>query len=145
LDSAIQEFRQAQQHWPEYANAHWNLGVELAKLGDLEGEGEGEREVTAWAQAERVDPSIVPIHDNVSALVTYNYGIGLLKQGDLSQAITEWEQALHIKPDLAEVHYTLGQAYQIKGNTGRGQSKSIDRETMKEKEERMKTQVPDDE
>ncbi|MCH9046751.1 MAG: hypothetical protein IIA40_11660 [SAR324 cluster bacterium] len=73
LDSAIQEFRQAQQHWPEYANAHWNLGVGLAKLGDLEGEEEGE--VTAWAQAERVDPSIVPIRDNVSALVTYNYGI----------------------------------------------------------------------
>ena len=69
----------------------------------------------------------------------------LLKQGDLSQAITEWEQALHIQPDLAEVHYTLGQAYQIKGNTGRGQSKSIDRETMKEQEDRMKIQVPDDE
>ncbi len=139
MDSAIQEFRQAQQHWPEYANAHWNLGVGLAKLGDLEGA------VTAWAQAERVAPSTVPVRYNVSALVTYNYGIGLLKQGDLSQAITEWEQALHIQPDLAEVHYTLGQAYQIKGNTGRGQSKSIDRETMKEKEDRMKTQVPDDE
>jgi len=139
LDSAIQEFRQAQQLWPEYANAHWNLGVGLAKLGDLEGA------VTAWAQAKRIDPSAVPVRHNVSALVTYNYGIGLLEQGDLCQAIMEWEQALHIQPDLAEVHYTLGQAYQIKGNTGRGQSKSIDRETMKEQEDRMKTQVPDDE
>ena len=111
LDSAIQEFRQAQHHWPEYANAHWNLGVGLAKLGDLEGA------VTAWAQAERVDPSTVPVRYNVSALVTYNYGIGLLKQGDLSQAITEWEQALQIQPDLAEIHYALGQAYHIKGNT----------------------------
>ncbi|MCH7616084.1 MAG: hypothetical protein IH978_10185 [Nitrospinae bacterium] len=37
LDSAIQEFRQAQQHWPEYANTHWNLGVGLAKLGNLKG------------------------------------------------------------------------------------------------------------
>ena len=111
LDSAIQEFRQARQEWPEYANAHWNLGVGLAKLGDLEGA------VTAWAQAERVDPATVPVRYNVSALVTYNYGIGLLKHGDLSQAITEWEQALRIQPDLAEVHYALGQAYHIKGNT----------------------------
>ncbi len=30
-------------------------------------------------------------------------------------------------------------------DTGRGQSKSIDREAMKEKEDRMKVQGPDDE
>jgi len=111
LDSAIQEFRQAQQQWPEYANAHWNLGVGLAKLGDLEGA------VTAWVQAERVDLSAIPVRYNVSALVTYNYGIGLLKQGNLSQAITEWEQVLRIQPDLAEIYYALGQANYIKGNT----------------------------
>lgn len=111
LDSAIQEFQQAQQHWPEYANTHWNLGVGLAKLGDLEGA------MTAWGKAERIDPSVAPIRFNLSALVTYNYGISLLQRGHLSKAITEWEQALRVQPDLAEVHYALGQAYQIKGNT----------------------------
>ncbi len=110
LESAIQEFREAQQLWPEYAKAQWNLGVGLAKLGDLEGA------VTAWTQAERLDPSTIPTQVNLSALVAYNYGVALLKQRKLSQAITEWEQALRIQPDLAEAYYALGQIYSIKGN-----------------------------
>lgn len=111
LDEAIQKFQEAQQHWPEYANAHWNLGVGLAKAGDLEGA------VAAWTQAERLDPAAQPTRSNLSALVTYNYGIALLKKGHLSLAMTEWEQALRIQPDFAEAHYALGQAYQIQGNT----------------------------
>jgi len=111
LNSAIQEFQEAQQHWAGYANAHWNMGVGLAKVGDLEGG------VSAWAQAERLDPSVIPVHYTVSALIAYNYGIGLLQQGALSKAITEWEHALELQHDFAEVHYALGLAYRLQGNT----------------------------
>lgn len=111
LDSAIQEFQEAQQQWPEYANAYWNLGVGFAKLGNLEGA------VAEWTQAERIDPSILPTRFNISALVSYNYGIALLKRGDLSSAIAEWEQALRIQPDFSEGHYALGLAYRITHNS----------------------------
>ena len=49
LDIAIDAFREAVQLKPGYADAYHNLGVALAKTGDLQGA------ITAWAEAERLD------------------------------------------------------------------------------------------
>ncbi len=49
LEVAIDEFREAARRRPGYADAYHNLGVILAKTGDLTGA------LAAWSQAERLD------------------------------------------------------------------------------------------
>ena len=49
LEVAIDEFREAARQRPGYADAYHNLGVVLAKTGDLAGA------LAAWSQAERLD------------------------------------------------------------------------------------------
>ena len=117
LEVAIDEFREAARLRPGYADAFHNLGVALAKTGDLKGA------IAAWSKAQRLDPHSVAIHYHLSALVSYNYGVSLLHQGDLESAMTEWRKSLKIQPDLAEAHYALGLGHLTKGNSQRAATK----------------------
>ncbi len=105
LEVAIDEFREAARLRTGYADAYHNLGVSLAKYGDLSGA------IAAWSQAQRLDPSGEPIRYHLSALVSYNYGIFLVREGKLTLAMGEWQKAVNIQPDLAEAHFALGLAY----------------------------------
>ncbi len=102
LDVAIDEFREAIQHKPGDTVAYHNLGVTLAKTGDLTGA------ITAWTEAERLDPSAVSLRYSLSALVSYNYGVSLIRQGKLVEAMKEWQTALRIQGNFVEAHYALG-------------------------------------
>ena len=64
----------------------------------------------------RLDPSGEPIRYHLSALVSYNYGVSLVREGKLNLAMAEWQKALNIQPDLAEAHYALGLGYLSLGN-----------------------------
>ena len=110
LEVAIDEFREAARLRPGYADAYHNLGVALAKRGEVSGA------IAAWSKAQRLDPSEVPFRYHLSALVSYNYGVSLLREGKLHSAMTEWQKALNIQPDLAEAHYALGLGYLALGN-----------------------------
>ena len=88
LEVAIDEFREAARLRPGYADAYHNLGVSLAKNGDLSGA------IAAWSQAQRLDPSGEPIRYHLSALVSYNYGIFLVREGKLTLAMGEWQKAV---------------------------------------------------
>ncbi len=102
LDVAIDEFREAVHQKPDYADAYHNLGVTLAKTGDLIGA------ITSWTEAERLDPAVGSLRYSVSALVAYNYGVSLVGDGRIEQAMKEWQSALRIQPNLVEARYALG-------------------------------------
>jgi tetratricopeptide (TPR) repeat protein len=110
LDVAIDEFREAVHQKPDYADAYHNLGVALAKTGDLTGA------ITAWTEAERLDPEALSLTYSLSALVSYNYGVSLVRDGRLPQAMQEWQAALRIQPHFPEVHYALGLGFLAKQN-----------------------------
>jgi len=104
LDVAIDEFRESVRQRPVYTDAYHNLGVALAKTGDLTGA------ITAWTEVERLDFGVVPLRYSLSALVSYNYGVSLVRDGSLLEAIGEWQTALRIQPNFPEAHYALGLA-----------------------------------
>ena len=101
---------QCQGLQPGYTDAYHNLGVTLAKTGDLTGA------IAAWAEAERLDPEAVSLRYSLSALVSYNYGVSLVRAGKLVQAMKEWQAALRIQPHFPEAHYALGLGFLVKQN-----------------------------
>jgi len=105
LEVAIDEFREATQLQPDYGDAYHNLGVALAKTGDLSGA------ITAWTKAERLDPGATSLGISLPSLVAYNYGVSLVRRGQVEQAMNEWQAALRIQPDFPEAHYALGLAF----------------------------------
>jgi tetratricopeptide (TPR) repeat protein len=110
LDVAIDEFRETARQRPGYADAYHNLGVALAKTGDLTGA------IAAWSQAERLDFHTASLRYHLSALVSYNYGISLVRDGRLAQALAQWRAALRLQPDFFEAHYALGLGYLAAGD-----------------------------
>ncbi|MDR4494284.1 MAG: tetratricopeptide repeat protein [Nitrospirales bacterium] len=105
LEIAIGEFQEAIRQRPGYAKAYHNLGVTLAKTGDLAGA------VVAWTEAERLDPRVVSTRYRISALVAYNYGVSLLRAKRMPDAMDQWQLAIRLQPDLVEAHYALGMGY----------------------------------
>ena len=87
---------------PDYANAHYNLGVVLQRKGDLEG---AERSFRA---ALRINPKDVSAH--------FNLGIVLEKKGDLEGAERSYRAAVRLNPDAADAHYNLGGVLAKKGD-----------------------------
>ncbi|MEX2492747.1 MAG: tetratricopeptide repeat protein [Nitrospirales bacterium] len=102
LDVAIDEFREAAHQKPDYADAYHNLGVTLAKTGDLT------QAIAAWTEAEGLDPAAWSLRYSVPALVAYNYGVSLVRDGRIEQAMKEWQSALRIQENFVEAHYALG-------------------------------------
>ncbi len=110
LDVAIDEFREAVHQKPDYADAYHNLGVAMAKTGDLTGA------ITAWTEAERLDPEAVSLRYSLSALVSYNYGVSLIRDGRVEQAMKQWQAALRLQPNFVEAHYALGLSFLAEQN-----------------------------
>ena len=110
LEVAIDEFREATHQKSDYADAYHNLGVALAKTGDLTAA------ITAWTEAERLDPTGMSLHYSLSALVSYNYGVSFVKEGRVEQAMKEWRTALRIQSNFPETHYALALGFLVKQN-----------------------------
>lgn len=110
LDVAVREFREAVRQRPGFAEAYHNLGVGLARMGDLSGA------ITAWEQAERLAPDAVSTRYRTAALVAFNFGIARLHEKHLSEALDQWQEAIRWQPNLVEAHYALGYGYLTAGN-----------------------------
>jgi len=89
---------------PDYAEACYNLGLALLRLGRLP------EATTYYEQAVRIRPDYAMTHSNVYAMAHNNLGNALLQAGKVQEAIQQYEQALRIKPDLVQAQINLARA-----------------------------------
>ena len=90
----IEALKQAVKINPDYAKAHYNLGLAYGNLGMHK------EEIEAYKQAIRIDPDYAKAHNNL--------GLAYGKSGKYKEAIEAFKQAIRINPDNTEAHYYLG-------------------------------------
>jgi Flp pilus assembly protein TadD len=103
LDEAIGQFREAIRLKPDYAKAHYDLGVALGNQGQT-GEAIGQ-----YQEAIRLKPDYADAHNNLGG------ALGL--EGQTDAAILQFRETLRLKPEQAEPHYNLAIALSQKGQT----------------------------
>ena len=96
-DQAEREYREAIRLFPDFIEAHNNLGSLLVRQGHLE---EGLVHLRAAVAGNSQNPK-----------ARNNLGMALAKQGNLVSAITEFEEASHLDPGSTEVWVNLANAY----------------------------------
>ena len=101
LDDAEASYTKAIALKPDYADAHYNLGITLQELGRLE-EAEA-----SYTQAIALKPDYADAHSNL--------GKTLQELGRLEEAEASYTQAIALKPDYAEAHSNLGNTLQELG------------------------------
>jgi tetratricopeptide (TPR) repeat protein len=94
LPEAIQNYEQAVQLNPDYAEAYNDLGVALASQGRLP------EAIEKYEQAFRIKPDYVKAY--------YNLGNALTRRGELAEAIQNYERAIQLEPDYADAYANLG-------------------------------------
>ena len=96
-EKALPYFEQAIRIKPDFAEAHFGLGVAYGNLG------RHSEALEAFKQAMRIKPDDADAH--------YNLGLAYDHLGRWNEAVEAYKQAIRIKPDRAEPHYNLGVAY----------------------------------
>jgi tetratricopeptide (TPR) repeat protein len=104
---AARAFKHALAIQPNFAEAHYNLG--LALLADS-GNMPAWREALAQFQAAL---AARPKYFQAQRMT----GVALLESGDANKAIPELKAALSLEPTSAEVHFDLGRAFEVTGNS----------------------------
>ena len=87
---------------PNFAEAHYNLGICYNKLGQVDDE------IQAYKKALAIEPGMV------AALMSL--GNAYFGKQSYNAAIEQYHKALWIKPDDGTIHYNLGAAYFNKAN-----------------------------
>ncbi len=93
---AIVQYQQALRINPNYAEAHYNLGVSLCETAKRE------ESIAHFQQALRIRPDYAEAHCDLGAV--------LARRARIPEAIKHYERALRINPDNAEAHCNLGVA-----------------------------------
>ncbi len=102
LEAAAISLHKAIEIKPDYAEAHFNLGIILSDLGKLEAAA------ISLHKAIEIKPNYAEPH--------YNLGIILSDLGNLKDAELSYRKAIEIKPDFAEAHSNLGSILRDLGN-----------------------------
>lgn len=93
-EEARAEFREVLRLKPDHPDAHYGLGVELAR------QGQKAEAIAAYRRAIELRPIYAEAHNSL--------GVELARQtGHEEEAIAHFEAALRVKPGLAEVHANL--------------------------------------
>ena len=101
LDEAVACYRRALELKPDYAGAHYNLGVALNDQGKLD------EAVARYRRALELRPDYAEAQNNL--------GNALKEQGKLDETVACYRRALELKPDFAEAHNNLGNALKEQG------------------------------
>ncbi|MEN8134053.1 MAG: sulfotransferase [Thermodesulfobacteriota bacterium] len=99
-EEALKLYQEALSVFPEYARAHYNIGVVFEKTGAKE------RAIDSFQRALSIEPEDAYAH--------YNIGVIWQEQGK-EEAASCFQKAVSIKPDYAEAHYNLGVTYKNQG------------------------------
>ena len=94
LNEAEASYRRVLEISPDYAEAHYNLGIILRDVGRLD-EAEA-----SYRHAIEIKPGYAEAHNNL--------GVTLHDVGRLGEAEEYYRRALELKPDYAEAHNNLG-------------------------------------
>jgi tetratricopeptide (TPR) repeat protein len=94
LGEALDDFREALQIRPDYAEPHNNLGIILTVQGNLE------EAIQHFHEALRFRPNYADAH--------LNLGFALVSQGKLNEAVQQYQEVLRLTPDDAEARFNLG-------------------------------------
>jgi predicted O-linked N-acetylglucosamine transferase (SPINDLY family) len=96
LDEAVVRYRRALALKPDFAQAHYNLGIALKE------QRKPREAVVCYRRALELAPDFAEAHNNL--------GVALEDQGKAGEAIACYRRALELKPDYAEAHNSLGVA-----------------------------------
>jgi tetratricopeptide (TPR) repeat protein len=83
-------------------DAHLNLGVNLAQMGDSAGA------VASFRRALNLDPRNV--------IATYNLALAYAREGKIAEAITGFSRTLELDPRQEQARLDLGRAYRMQGD-----------------------------
>jgi len=102
-EEAIQQFRNALEIKPDYAEVRNNLGHALFD------QGEKEEAIAQYRKAIEIKPDYVKAR--------YNLGYALAKEGLTEEAIAQYRKAVEIEPDFVMARNNLGVALDQHGDT----------------------------
>lgn len=102
LREANAKLRQVIREDRNIIDAHLNLGVNLAQLGDIRGA------VDSFRRALSLDPRNV--------ITTYNLALAYARLGKLEEAIAGFSRTLALDPRQTQARVDLGRAHELKGN-----------------------------
>ncbi len=130
LDEAIAHYRKALEIRPDFTEAHYSLGLILARRGQfdeaiaqyrkaleirpdftdarnnlgliLARRGQSDEAIAQYQKALEINPNDMQAHGNL--------GAALAENGRLDEAIAHFQAVLAIKPDFELGHYNLGKA-----------------------------------
>ena len=84
-EEAISHYKMAIKLNPDYAKAHYNLGIALVA------EGKNEEAISHYKMAIKLSPDFAVAHNNL--------GIALVAEGKNEEAISHYKMAIKLKPD----------------------------------------------
>ena len=129
--AAIEKYQKAVETQPEDEDAHFNLGIALARAGKTD---EAKK---AYERALEIFPDYAEVHNNLGNLLMKegkfpeaiehfkksiatmpenssahnNYGTALARQGNVNEAVTHFAEAVRLKPDFLQARVNLANAY----------------------------------
>ncbi len=99
----VSEYKKALRIDPNFAEAHFNLGVAYQEKGNLK------KAIAEYQKTVQIYPNYLEAHNNL--------GILYFRKGMLDQALAEYQKTIEIKPDYAKGYYNIGSVYREEKKT----------------------------